>query len=350
MIKPIDRKRQLRHIPTLDALEGRALLSTLPGPLPGALAHEVPSPAREGFAWSSTSSAGNVPLNELTDRYQGEDGGLYGGGRNEPPEALAAKALAAAASIQPLDGRGRPDDRGRIGFVTIGASPLRMGLMPFLSQARSSGRMSRSVTFVNGGIDGVVAQEWAGGEGPWNGLAGRVRSAGLTPRQVQVAFIEAPPIRPQRYGDFDARTREYTDELTSILQRASRRFPNLAIAYLSSRAYNGYAEGDVLPEPYSYELAFSVRQVIVAQQAGDPRLNPDPARGPAVAPLVLWGPYIWANGATPRSRDGLTWNRGDYQPDGVHPTPAGARKYSALLLGFLTTDPSARTWFERGGG
>src|SRR6185312_15687955 len=39
-------------------------------------------------------SVGLKPLNEMTaaDKYKGEDGGLYGGGKNEPSEALQAAA------------------------------------------------------------------------------------------------------------------------------------------------------------------------------------------------------------------------------------------------------------------
>ena len=41
----------------------------------------------------SRDSTGLTPLTELgAAKYKGEDGGLYGGGRNEPPAAHAAAA------------------------------------------------------------------------------------------------------------------------------------------------------------------------------------------------------------------------------------------------------------------
>lgn len=78
-------------------------------------------------------------------------------------------------------------------------------------------------------------------------------------------------------------------------------------------------------------------------------LNFDPARGAVRAPLVLWGPYLWACGNTPRKIDGLTWTQNDVRADLLHPNEAGCRKTSALLLGFFKTDEGARQWFLRSG-
>src|ERR1043165_1924821 len=53
---------------------------------------------------TAKSETGFKPLCDMTaeDRYKGEDGGLYGGGKNEPPEKHLAAALAAAREIRPL--------------------------------------------------------------------------------------------------------------------------------------------------------------------------------------------------------------------------------------------------------
>ena len=56
------------------------------------------------------ASVGLKPLTEMTanDRYKGEDGGLYGGGKNEPPDAHLKAARSEAMKIEPLDANGKP--------------------------------------------------------------------------------------------------------------------------------------------------------------------------------------------------------------------------------------------------
>jgi lysophospholipase L1-like esterase len=64
-------------------------------------------------------------------------------------------------------------------------------------------------------------------------------------------------------------------------------------------------------------------------------------------PLLLWGPYLWADGTTPRKSDGLTWERTDFATDGVHPSESGRRKVADMLLKYFTTDPLAKSWFVK---
>ena len=61
--------------------------------------------------------------------------------------------------------------------------------------------------------------------------------------------------------------------------------------------------------------------------------------------MLLWGPYLWADGTTPRKADGLTWERKDLATDGVHPSQSGRRKVADLLLKFFKTDGLAASWF-----
>jgi hypothetical protein len=134
--------------------------------------------------------------------------------------------------------------------------------------------------------------------------------------------------------------------MATILNIAKERYPNLQLACLSSRIYAGYASTPLNPEPYAYESAFSVRWLIQEQIKGDPKLNCHPAKGAVKSPLLLWGPYLWADGTKGRKADSLVWNREDLAGDGTHPTNAsGAKKVAELLLKFFQTNPLARTWY-----
>ena len=46
-----------------------------------------------------------VPITDMTAQYKGEDGGLYGGGQNEPSAAHRAAYLKESEQIRPLDTR-----------------------------------------------------------------------------------------------------------------------------------------------------------------------------------------------------------------------------------------------------
>lgn len=84
----------------------------------------VNAPNRPAQVSIGKSSVGFTPLNEMTadDRYKGEDGGLYGGGRNELPEQLRALAVQRTSEIKPLDADGDPAPGGKIGLVSISMS------------------------------------------------------------------------------------------------------------------------------------------------------------------------------------------------------------------------------------
>ena len=122
-----------------------------------------------------------------------------------------------------------------------------------------------------------------------------------------------------------------------MLQHAKSRFPNLRIAYLSSRIYGGYATTPLNPEPYAYESAFAARWLIQKQIAGDRELQFDDRGGAAKAPLLLWGPYLWADGVKGRKSDKLVYRRDDLAQDGTHPSQAGREKVAQLMLEFFKT-------------
>ena len=185
--------------------------------------------------------------------------------------------------------------------------------------------------------------EWVpAGAQPWTVTVRRIENAGVTPEQVQIAWIKLANKVPR--GTLEEHGKKLESDTLAVIQNAKARFPNLKIAYLSSRIYGGYTMGALNPEPYAYESAFPARWLIQRQIKGDSALNHDSSQGEVKAPLLLWGPYLWADGVTPRKADGLVYLRDDLGGDGTHPSPAGREKVARLMLAFYKTNPLARSW------
>ena len=290
-----------------------------------------------------------VPLTELEDgKYKGEIGGLYGNGMNEPPEAHLASALKATLRITPLSSEGKPDKNGKVVLLSIGMSNTTQEFSRFVELAKSEPKKSPHLVVVDGAQGGQAAIQWAdpkpdqrrpGGGTPWDVAEQRIKSAGVTSEQVQVVWIKQALIQQGQFGEYPAHADRMAEELIKIIGLAKEKYPNLRVVYLSSRIYAGYAKTQLNPEPYAYEGAFAVRKVIAAQIAGDKHLDFKDA------PVVLWGPYLWAQGEKPRKSDGLTYLPEDLAGDGTHPSNSGRQKVAQLLLEFFTKDELAKTWF-----
>ena len=152
---------------------------------------------------------------------------------------------------------------------------------------------------------------------------------------------------PQTPASFPKHAEALKGHMVGLLNKLTDHFPNLRIAYLSSRIYGGYAKTPLNPEPYAYESAFTVRWLIQDQIKGEAALNFDSEKGVVKSPLLLWGPYLWADGEKGRMAGDLVWKPEDLGPDGTHPSDSGRRKVAELLLRFVKTDPTARIWFTK---
>lgn len=297
-------------------------------------------------------STGLIPLSELgTGTYQGKEGGLYPGGGNTRPAAHEASGLKLARAVRPLDRDGKPADDGKIVLLSIGMSNATQEFSTFKPMADRDPSKDPRLVIVDGAQGGMTAAtiidlEAARGQQYWNVVEARLKGAGVTPEQVQVAWIKEADAGPT--GPFPDYAVKLATELARVAQILKEKFPNITLAYCSNRIYAGYATTALNPEPYAYHSGFSVKWLIEKQVEGDPELNFDPARGPVKSPWLSWGPDLWADGVKPR-RDGLTYARSDFVADGTHPARDGAReKVARLLLDFFKTDSTARLWFLAG--
>ncbi len=292
------------------------------------------------------TSTGQVPLIDMgAATYLGLPGGLYPGGANTMPPAHLAGGLTRIAEIVPRDAAGAPSLGGSIGFVFIGMSNTEIEGAAFVPLANAFPQKHPQVVVVNAAKKAQDAAAIASPTSPyWAIVDERIAAAGLTKPQVQAIWLKeavadvALPF-PQ---DIDL----LEGYLRTIVKILRARFPNLKACWMSSRTYGGYSTLTLSPEPYAYRTAFAVRDVIEAQIAGDPALAWDPSLGPARAPWLAWGPYLWADGLVPRS-DGLVWECSDFLDDGAHPSPQGAAKAANLILDFFATDATTTPWFLR---
>jgi hypothetical protein len=297
-------------------------------------------PARE--------STGLVPLPELgKGMYQGFEGGLYPDGRNTPPAAHLKAGLKAAKSVVPLDAEGKPSPDGKIVLLSCGMSNTTMEYHVFQQKAAQDTSLNPRLTIVDGAQGGKTAKVTANPQAPyWEVNDQRLAAAGVTGKQVQVVWIKQANAGPSE--GFPAAAKALQNDVVETLHNLHDRFPNLKIAYLSSRIYAGYATSPLNPEPYAYEGGFAMKWIIADQIAGKPELNYDPAKGAVKAPWVAWGPYLWMDGMKPRKSDGATWLKDDVVPtDRTHPSDSGRDKVAAMLLTFLKTDPTSKPWFVK---
>lgn len=301
---------------------------------------------------------GLQPLTDMSaeDQHKGQSGGLYGRGNNDPPEIHREAALNQARQIQALDDNGKPAEDGKIVLISVGMSNTTQEFSAFVREANMDAKKSPDVVIVDGAQGGMDAKDWSQPQtrfrkerpDPWTVLNERLQRAGVSPQQVQAAWIKQARRNPSALGEFPKHAEELKGHLAAIVNELKNRFPNLRIAYLSSRIYAGYARSALNPEPYAYESAFAVRWLIDDQITGDSALNYDPESGPVKAPLLLWGPYLWADGEKGRTIDDLVWKPEDFAADGTHPGNSGRRKVAALLLEFMKNDPRANVWFVNG--
>jgi hypothetical protein len=297
----------------------------------------------------AAAATGLVPLVDLgPGTYKGFTGGLYPGGSNTPPAAHAQAALAMAQRVVPRNAAGAPDPNGFIAMIAVGMSNTTHEFAVFERNADADPGRNARVVLMDTAFGGQTAAAIANpSAGYWTTMQQRLAAMGLTPAQVQVAWIKEADAQPP--DDFPGHALALRSELEAVVNNLHDLFPNLVLAYLSSRTYGGYAApGSLNPEPQAYESGFAVQWLIRDQIDGDPGLNHGQLPGPVRAPLLLWGPYLWADGTTPRS-DGLTWLVTDFEADHTHPGPAGEEKVAALLAAFFASEPSALSWWPSQG-
>ena len=345
----------------LVVLAGTALLSCAAPPPP-------PPPPKPVVILPPTDTV-RIPLIDLPSYFKIR-GGLYPNGLNQPPTDHDSAARAARNRIRALDVNGDESPFGKYVLISIGMSNATQewcsktsgppcGAWTFMGRAAGDPAVNKySLVIVNGAADGQDAQGWTSPASPnYERIkTGRLAPLGLSENQVEAAWVKLDDAKGSTSLPADsADAYVFLSNIGQVLRTLRIRYPNLLIVFLSSRSYGGYAKPadsttiDLNLEPYAYEEGFSVRWAIESQINEMRGLPPDPRAGSLSyvkksAPVIVWGPYLWSDGATPRS-DGFLWNRTDYEEDGTHPSQMGESKVGLALLEFFKNSPYAKCWF-----
>jgi hypothetical protein len=312
------------------------------------------------------TAVGFVPINDLgTSFYLGQfQGGLYPGGVNAPPAAHDQEGRARAAAVQPLNTAGQPDPNGKIVLLSIGMSNTTQefcsqgGGLPcdswtFMGRAAASPQVDHAhLAIANGAKGGQTAATW---DSPTDANYDRVRDTvlvpqGLSEKQVQAVWIKVANAQPTvALPNSNADAFALEASMGGIVRAVRARYPNVKLAFFSSRIYAGYASSTLNPEPFAYESGFAVKFLIRAQIRQMSNGTIDPIAGDlnfnSAAPWLAWSSYLWADGLTPRS-DGLIWRCSDLETDGTHPSQSGESKVGQLLLQFFLGSPYTAPWFH----
>ena len=285
---------------------------------------------------------GNSEYVRLNGGPTGYLGGLYPGGSNVRPPAHDTSGRELASQVIPLDTSGHPSPTGRIVMVSIGMSNTYSEFHGFILVARADPAFNHRVALVDGAQPGMVASDWADPNAPtWTNVDNLLVSGGLSPLQVEVAWVK---LTNYNLDQFPQSIQNLQNDLKSVTRDLKIHYPNIKLAYFSSRTRSYTYWQGLNPEPYAFETGFAVKWLIEAQINGDQELNYDPAKGPVVAPYLSWGPYLWIDGLNPRS-DGMIWTQADLVGDCTHPSNSGIDKVAAQLLAFFKNDATTRPWF-----
>ena len=284
-----------------------------------------------------------IPLIDMgTGTYQGYPGLLYPGTNVRP--LWHDKDLDRFGRTMLLNAAGQPDPvNGKIVLISIGNSAADLEFSKFIEVANGYFPKNNKLDFVNCAQFGMNADEITSPDHIyWHHVDEHVEGAGYSTLQVQAVWLKQSIANP--VGGFPGHQLTFRDDLRIIVQIIHSKYPNVRAIYFTSRIYGGYGPTGTSPEPYAYEYGLGVKWLIEEQLSGSPALNPDPLKGPVMAPWLAWGPYMWADGILPRS-DGLKWMCNEFQNDGRHLNGTGREKFAGYLLSFFNSDPTTKPWF-----
>lgn len=262
-------------------------------------------------------------------------GGLYKTGLNTPPEEHRRIGIELGRLIEKLDKNGRPDPKGKkVMLLGPGMSNTKRKAKGFTEVIRAEYQRRRDFTLFDACLFGrdltYLFNNWPEYES-W--LLGRFANEriNISPLQVQAMWWTNSvkgQSKPKEETIYEAQL--YYE---FVLNKAKQLFPNLRQVFVSSSGCSFYSKKPHLRrEPNAGWEGEGVRNFV------DTHLFEDDI-------YVDWGPYMWADGPTPRRFDGLSWLPQHFEIDGLHPSPAGSAVWGQHLFRFFRDNPATAGWF-----
>lgn len=292
----------------------------------------------------SQTSVGFPPINDLqTGFFRNFQGGLYPSGSNSRPASHNSNGLILASQVVPLDTAGNYNPvTGKIVFLSVGMSNCNLEFEEFINEVKSAAYLNPKLVLINGAQGGQSINIIINPNAQfWSNINLLLTAAGVSAKQVQAVWFKQSEPNPTDsvFPNYPAALK---NKFKSVMKVMKSKYKNLKLCYNSSRIYAGYTTVTSNPEPYAYYSGWSVKWLIEDQINGDTSLNYKGVN--PNSPWLSWGPYMWADGTTPRL-DGLIWNCPDYVSNGVHPSMSGRIKVVSMLLNFFSTDETSKPWF-----
>ena len=179
-----------------------------------------------GASDCTKTSVGFAPLNDLgAGLYKNKQGGLYPNGSNLRPALHEIAGVQIAKNIVPLNASGQPDQNGRVALLSIGMSNTTQEFSTFIALANPDAAKNPKLTIVDGAqggmsADRIVDLSTTTAQQFWQTVDQRLAAAGVTPAQVQVAWVKQADAGPTLAFPDDAL--KLKGELATIAQRGEQ--------------------------------------------------------------------------------------------------------------------------------
>jgi hypothetical protein len=291
-----------------------------------------------------------VPINDLgTGTYLGFTAGLYPGGINHPPLQYQDDLKNFAEAIRPLNGSGLVDSTtGKIVFISLGGSTSGHMMRALRKKTVHDKTTNHFLKLLNCSDGSGVAsfQSLSNPDDPyWNTVFNVITTNRAFAEQVQVIYIESED--SSQVVSFPGRPNIVKVDIEAAVRTCKTKFRNLKLVYFLGRTTTfpefGISHVTNL-EPCLYYNGWACKFAIEDQINGVP--GTEYKGDSAVAPLLTWGWYEWADGTDVPRQDGFTWQDSDTK-DGIHATASGQDTLTSRFHNFLLTDKYASIWYTK---